>query len=460
MTTTRVSRDRAVVLGSGIAGLVTARVLADSFREVCLVERDRLGDASAPRRGTPQSRHLHGLLARGQSVLEELLPGLTSELVAEGAAIGDMLGDTRLCFGGHRFARGPSDLTALCVSRPALESAICRRVMAVPEIHVLDGRDIVGLATDRAGHRVTGVRVIGRDDGSAAEVIGADLVVETTGRGSRLPVWLAELGYPPVDTEEVRVDVGYATRQYRLPAGALGSDLVALSAPTPDVPRGGGASRVEGDRCLVTLMGVLGDHPPTAPREFVRFAADLALPEIGEVARDAEPLDDPVRYRHPVSRRYRYERPAQLPAGIVVLGDALCALNPIYGQGMTVAALQAEALRTHLTGTSGLDTRRCQRHASRIAGLAWGLATGADLAFPGVAARRTPATGLLGWYVGHVQAAAAQDPAVGRAFLRVSSLVDPPQALFHPRLLALVARGGSPSRGGPRADEWGPPTAA
>jgi 2-polyprenyl-6-methoxyphenol hydroxylase-like FAD-dependent oxidoreductase len=178
------------------------------------------------------------------------------------------------------------------------------------------------------------------------------------------------------------------------------------------------------------------------------------------VARDAQPLDDPVPYRHPFSRRYRYERPAQLPAGIVVLGDALCALNPIYGQGMTVAALQAEALRTHLTTTNGLDTRRYQRQASRIAGLAWGLATGADLAFPGVAARRTLASGFLSWYVGHMQAAAAEDPTVGRAFLRVSSLVDSPPALFHPRLLALVARGGSRSRGGPRADGWGSPRTA
>lgn len=455
MTTTPVGRDRAVVLGGGIAGLVSARVLATSYREVCLVERDHLAGAPGGRRGTPQARHLHGLLARGQSVLEEMLPGLTSELVAEGAAIGDMLADTRLCFGGHRFARGEAQLTALCVSRPALEAAIHRRVVALPEVRVLDGRDIVGLTTDRGGRRVTGVRVIGREDGSAAEVLGADLVVDATGRGSRLPVWLAELGYPQLDTEEVRVDVGYATRQYRLPVGALGSDLVVLSGPTPDVPRGGGASRVEGDRCLVTLMGVLGDHPPTDPRGFVRFAADLALPELGELVREAEPLDDPVAHRHPVSRRHRYERRGQLPDGVVVLGDALCALNPIYGQGMTVAALQAEALRAHLSGASGLDTRRYQRHASRIAGVAWGLATGADLAFPGVVGHRHLATGLLSGYVDHVQAAAEEDPLVGRAFLRVTSLVDPPPALFHPRLLARVARGSSWSRGGRHPVEAG-----
>ena len=219
MTTTPVGRDRAVVLGAGIAGLVSALALTTSYREVCIVERDHLAGASAPRRGTPQARHLHGLLARGHSVLEGMLPGLTSELVAEGAAIGDMLGDTRLCFGGHRFARGDAQLTALCVSRPALEAAIRRWVTGLPGIRVLAGRDLVGLTTDRRGTRVTGVRAIGRDDGSSAEVLGADLVVEATGRGSRLPVWLSELGYPQLDTDEVRVDVGYATRQYRVPVG-------------------------------------------------------------------------------------------------------------------------------------------------------------------------------------------------------------------------------------------------
>ncbi|WP_404389785.1 FAD-dependent oxidoreductase [Humibacillus xanthopallidus] len=453
MTTTPAGRDRAVVLGAGIAGLVSALVLTTSYREVCIVERDHLADGSAPRRGTPQARHLHGLLARGHSVLEGMLPGLTSELVAEGAAIGDMLGDTRLCFGGHRFARGDAQLTALCVSRPALEAAIRRRVTGLPGIRVLDGRDIVGLTTDRSWTRVTGVRAIGRDDGSSAEVLGADLVVEATGRGSRLPVWLCELGYPQLDTDEVRVDVGYTTRQYRVPVGALGSDLVVLSGPTPDVPRGGGASRVEGDRWLVTLMGVLGDHPPIDAGGFVRFASDLALPEIGELVREAEPLDDPVPHRHPVSRRHHYERRDQLPDGVVVLGDALCALNPIYGQGMTVAALQAEALRAHLSRTGPLDTRRYQRHASRIAGVAWGLATGADLTFPGVAGDRHIANGLLSRYVDRVQAAAEEDPMAGRAFLRVTSLVDPPSALFRPQLLARVASGRSLSRGGPRPVE-------
>lgn len=438
MTRPSSNRDRAVVIGAGIAGLVTARVLADTFTEVYLIDRDRLPDEPLLRRGTAQARHVHGLLAKGQELLEETFPGLTAELTADGAPVGDMLRHTRLCFGGYRFAQGNADLICLCATRPALEAAIRRRVAHLPQVHVLDLRDAVGLTSDREKHRVTGVRTIGRDDGSVAEVIDADLVVDTTGRGSRLPSWLDELGYPAVAVEEIKVGVGYATRQYRLPADALGSDLVIISAPTPDHPRGGGLSMVEGGRCLVTLMGMLGDYPPTDRIGFERFAADLAIPDLAKLIRDAEPLDDPSPYRHLVSRWRRYDQMLRFPAGMVALGDAVCLLNPIYGQGMTVAALQAATLRQQLAHHDGIDTRRIQRKLAKIASLAWGLATGADLTFPDVVGHRSTASRNLNRYVNRVQAAAAHDPRVGRAFLRVTSLVDPPQALFRPSLMARV----------------------
>ena len=173
---TPTQHDRAVVLGGSIAGLLAARVLADDFAEVLVIDRDALGPEAAPRRGTPQARHLHGLLARGLQVLEELFPGLTAELVAGGAPVGDMLGNTRLTFGGHRFRQAPSGLTALCVSRPTLEAAVRRRVVALPAVRLLGERDVVGLTASRDNRRVVGARVIGRADGSAEEQLPADVV--------------------------------------------------------------------------------------------------------------------------------------------------------------------------------------------------------------------------------------------------------------------------------------------
>lgn len=438
-------RDRAVVLGGSIAGLLGARVLADHFAEVLVIDRDSLGPEAAPRRGTPQARHLHGLLARGHQVLEELFPGLTTELVAGGSPMGDMLDNTRVCFGGHRFRQGASGLTALCVSRPTLEAAVRRRVVALPEVRLLGQRDVVGLIASRDNRRVVGARVIGRADGSAEEQLPADVVVDATGRGSRLPIWLESLGYAPPQQERVRIGVGYASCHYRLRPQALGTDLVAISAPTPQRPRGGGLSLLEDGRCLVTLMGVLGDHPPTDPEGFARFAADLALPDVHDILQDAEPLDEPVAYRYPASVRNRYDRLARFPDGLAVLGDAVCTLNPIYGQGMTVAALEAAALRLHLANA---QPRNHRRDVGRISGVAWALALGADLSFPEVEGTRTPATRLLGRYVERLQAGAEHDAQLGRAFLRVTSMMDPPTALLRPSVLIRTMSAGSTPRPG------------
>ena len=434
---TPTNRDRAVVLGGSVAGLLAARALADHFAEVLVIDRDPLDpDADAARRrGTPQARHLHGLLARGHQVLEELFPGLTSDLVTGGAPIGDMLANTRLSFGGHRFRQGPSGLTALCVSRPTLEAAIRRRVVAIPGVRVLGGHDVVGLTTSRDNRRVLGTRVIARADGSAEEQVPADLVVDATGRGSRLPVWLGSLGYSLPAVERVSIGVGYASRHYRLPPDALGNDLVAISAPTRERRRGGGLSLIEDGRCLVTLMGVLGDHPPTDPDGFARFAGDLALPDVHEILASAEPLDEPVAYRYQASVRRRYDLLSRFPDGLLALGDSVCTLNPIYGQGMTVAALEAAALNSHLSTGRPLRPREYMRDAGRISGTAWTLALGADLSFPEVEGRRTKGSRQLSRYVQRLQAGAEHDVRLGRAFLRVTSLMDPPQALFRPSVM-------------------------
>jgi 2-polyprenyl-6-methoxyphenol hydroxylase-like FAD-dependent oxidoreductase len=423
--------DRALVLGGSIAGLLAARVLSDCYDEVVVVDRDVLNPQDGLRRGVPQARHLHGLLARGQQLLEAFFPGLTRELADATAPVGDMLADTRLCFGGHQFAKGPSGLTMVCASRPTLESTIRRRVAAVPSVRVLDGRDAVGLLTDARGRRVIGARVFGRADGSAAEEVQANLVVDATGRGSRLPRWLEALGYAPPSTVQLRVGVGYASREYRLPADALGRDLVAISAPTPRHRRGGALSRIEEGRWIATLMGVLGDHPPTDDAGFQRFAADLALPDVPRALMDGEAQGAPVAHRHPCSVWHRYERLRRFPGGLAVLGDAICSLNPIYGQGMTVAALQALALREHCCRRAP-DPAAYLRAAARASRVAWALAAGADVAFPDVQGQRTPATRVLGEYVALVQAGASHDPTLGRAFLRVTSLVDPPPALLRP----------------------------
>jgi 2-polyprenyl-6-methoxyphenol hydroxylase-like FAD-dependent oxidoreductase len=433
--------ERAVVLGASMAGLLAAQVLTDSYRQVTVIDRDQLPETSMHRRGVPHGRHLHALAARGQQALEELFPGFTEELVAHGAPAGDMLADTRLFFSGHRLRRAHTGLGLLCASRPVLEGRARARVRALPNVRFVDRCDVVGLATTPDRRRVTGARLLRRADGSAEEVLGADLVVDATGRGARTPTWLEALGYPRPPTAQVRVGLGYATRIYRLPPDALGGDLAVLQAATPRHPRAGALQVLEGDRWMVTLAGILGDHPPTDPGGFLDFARSLRFPDIYQAVRDAEPLDDPVAFRFPASVRHRYEKLDRFPDGLLVMGDAVCSFNPIYGQGMSVAALESLSLRRHLEHGAAPRPRRWFRELARVVDVPWDIAAGGDLVFPGVQGRRTAKVRLVSAYLARLHAAAAHDADLASAFLRVAGLVAPPGSLLRPGVAVRVLRG-------------------
>jgi 2-polyprenyl-6-methoxyphenol hydroxylase-like FAD-dependent oxidoreductase len=430
--------DRAVVLGASMAGLLAARVLADAYGQVTVIDRDQLPETPTHRRGAPHGRHIHALLARGQQALEELLPGLTAELVAYGVPTGDMLADARMYLSGHRLRQAHTGLGLLCASRPVLEGHVRARVRALPNVRFLDSCDVAGLTTTPDGGRVTGARVLRRADGSAEELVSADLVADATGRGSRTPLWLEALGYTRPAREQVRIGLGYATRTYRLPPDALQGDLAVVQAASPEHPRAGALQMLEGDRWMLTLAGILGDHPPTDPDGFLTFARCLRFPDIYEAIRDGEPLDDPVGFRFPASVRHRYERLNRFPDGLLVMGDAVASFNPIYGQGMSVAALEALALRRHLERGIAPPPRRFFRDLARVVDVPWDMAAGGDLVFPGVQGRRTLKVRLVSAYLTRLHAAAAHDARLASAFVRVAGLVTSPQSLLHPAIAIRV----------------------
>jgi 2-polyprenyl-6-methoxyphenol hydroxylase-like FAD-dependent oxidoreductase len=431
---------RAVVLGGGMAGLLAARVLADRYPEVTVVDRDDLAVPDPERRGVPQGRHAHVLLARGQQVLEGLFPGLADDLVAGGAPHGDALADTRLYFSGHRMRKARAGLPMLSVSRPFLEGHVRARVRSLPNVTFAPPCDIVGLAATPGAGRVTGARVFRRVDGSTAEVLDADLVVDATGRGSRAPRWLQELGFEPPEEERVEVDVSYATCLFRLPPDALAGDLACLQAPTPESPRGGALARLEAGRWMLTLTGVLGDRPPTDPAGFLEFARSLRFPDIADAVGDSPAAGTPVAYRFAANLRRRYERLSRFPDGFLVVGDGVCSFNPVYGQGMTVAALEAVTLDRHLREHPTPRPRRFLRDLARVVDVPWQMATGADLTFPGVAGRRTRRLRAAGAYLTRLHAAAAHDATLATTFLRVSGLVESPGALIRPGVAVRVLR--------------------
>ena len=427
-------RDHAVVLGASMAGLLAARVLGESFERVTVVERDVLPADAGHRRGVPQSRHLHVLLARGASILEDLFPGFVTEAEAAGAQSTDALGQVRLLLSGQRLLQTDIGLRSLLCGRPLLESLVRARVRASGGVRFLERHDVVGLAATADGQRVTGVRI--QADGSGQETtVDADVVLDATGRGSRAPVWLEQLGHGRVDVDKVQVGLAYATRTYHLPPGAMGKDQLILNNATPDNQRAAVLAEQENGLARLTLAGMLGDRPPLDPEAFNAFAASLRFPDIFEAIRDAEPLDEPVGFQYPANVRRRYERIRSFPDGFLVLGDAVSAFNPVYGQGMTSAAMQAEAMRAVLADDKPLTWRGYFRAIAKAVNPPWQISAGGDLAFPDVRGRRTPAVRMINAYLPKVHAAAAHDVDMAVAFIRVGSLMDRPESLLRPDIV-------------------------
>jgi 2-polyprenyl-6-methoxyphenol hydroxylase-like FAD-dependent oxidoreductase len=434
-------KEHAIVIGGSMAGLLAARVLSDRFERVTIVERDRFPDGAEARRGVPQGRHAHALLPRGFMIMARLFPGIAEELVSDGAIASDVPAESlRYQLGGYRvhFSIGRK---SLLMSRPFLEGHIRRRVRALPGVTVLEEHAVTGLLSGEDEKSVGGVTVRRRVQDAPERRLVADLVVDASGRGSRAPAWLEEMGYERPEEERIEIGVGYTTRIYRSRPDDLSGVKFVIIEPTPGRERSIGAMfRMEDERWIVTLGGWLGERAPTDEAGFVEFARNLPAPDIHEVIKDAEPLGDAVKFNFPANLRRRYERVSRLPAGYLVTGDALCSFNPIYGQGMSVAALEAETLEKSLA--DGLEDlpRRFYRRVSEVVDVPWKLAAGADFAHPGVTGSRALTTGIVNWYVGHVRRAISRDEEVCRVFTMVTGLLEPPSALFRPRIALRVFR--------------------
>lgn len=438
----------AIVIGGSIAGLLAARVLSDTFAQVTIIERDRLPEGAETRKGTPQSRHGHGLLAGGYQIIERLLPGFGAELVANGALPCDVMGNARWYqLGGYK-AQFKSGLQGILVSRPLIEMVIRRRVLALPNVR-LQQAGVQELLAAADQNRVAGVRL---DDDT--EML-ADFVVDASGRGSRAPAWLEALGYAKPIEERVNIGVGYATRIFRRRPTDLNGDLAAFITPTaPQETRVGFMVPMEGDRWIISVGGWLGDHPPTDDAGWIEFARSLPAPDIYEVAKEAEPLSDIVVHKIPANIRRRYEGLRRSPARFVVMGDALCAFNPVYGQGMTVAAFEAQTLEQLLQAEPNLHDlhRRYFAGVVKIVDIPWSMATSEDFRYPAVEGKRPAGTALLHRYLNRVHFVARTDEEVCRAFFEVANMLKPPTALFAPKILWRVLTGGQ--KGQPTAPAY------
>ena len=431
----------AVVLGGSLAGLLAARVLSDHFDRVTLIERDAYTDTPEVRKGMPQANHVHGLLLRGRQVLEELFPGLQDEMIAAGVPLLDMANDiawfTRAGWG----VRFPSELKVLAFTRPVLDLHVRQRLLQNEKIEVADQMEVVGLLGNAIGKRVAGVLVIPRAsdaDRRVARELRADLVVDATGRASRAPRWLKDLGYEPPQETAINAHIGYASRLYRVPENFNGDWVCAYvqSAP-PERKRGGILFRVEDNRWLVTLIGGGRDYPPSDELGFLEFARSLPVSIIYDAIRAADPLTPIKTHRGTENRLRHFDRAKDLPENFLLLGDAVCAFNPVYGQGMTTAALGALTLRNTLNEDARLRglSRRFQKRLGKVNKAPWLLATGEDYRYTATTGHgATLMTKFMHSYMNQVIELATKSIQVRHVLLRAFSMLVPPTALFHPRI--------------------------
>ncbi len=426
---------RAVVMGASLGGLLAARALSDYFSEVLLLERDALPTESEQRKGVPQGRHLHNLLLSGKMALENLYPGLTDELVAQGAHLISPKNVSR-CWEGSYHCDFESPTKSITLSRPLLEATVRQRTLALPNIRVIERCDVLGLTTTPDRSTINGVKLIRRQSGSAEETLEAALVVDATGRGSRTPAWLEELGYGGLITDKVGVGISYATQYLRCSASVLGDKKFFVVGTTKANPRFGVLMAEEGDRCIVTLGSYFGDPAPLDAAGFLEFARTLAGSDIYRILQASQPLSELVQYKFPHSQRRRYEKLKKFPAGLLVFGDAICSFNPIYGQGMSVAALEAQVLQQCLErwGNSQELAPNFFKQAAKTIDIPWQLAVGGDLGFPQTDGPHSRKTKFLSWYIRKLHIAARQSPTVAEAFIRVVNLLAPPPSLLQPRI--------------------------
>jgi 2-polyprenyl-6-methoxyphenol hydroxylase-like FAD-dependent oxidoreductase len=429
----------AVVIGGSVAGMMSARMLADYFDQVTICERDQVEDRPTLHKSVPQGNHLHALLQGGQLVMSSLYPNFAEELERAGGVRWRLGTDLAFYFpDGKAYnitgsVRVPHDLgmVAHSQSRGLLEYVIRRLTVATPNVKFLSGVIVRSLLNGE--QQVRGVRV---EDNSGSRDVEADLVVDAGGRGSHAKGWLAEMGFEAPPETTIGVDFAYSSTMYRKLESYNEEPTILVGGRPPSQPSGGGIFEIENDIWHVSLAGRFGDYPPTEEAGFLDFAKRLPSPRIYELIKGAERIADITQHRFPTSIQRHYEQMRSFPDGFVVIGDAICSFNPVYGQGMSSAAMQVRALQSSVRdravqggGLGGLATAFFPR-AAEVISAPWILAANFDFAYPKTTGQRPPAMEEGVRYFATLDALQAEDVEVQRLLTEVFQLMRPLSALW------------------------------
>ncbi|MEM7531838.1 MAG: FAD-dependent monooxygenase [Chloroflexota bacterium] len=448
----------AIVIGGSMAGLLAARVLADHYQQVTVLDRDEFPTEPNHRNGVPQSKHAHAILPKGQMIIGRMFPGIIDEMKAEGArSAGSIHFVTPM--GPLAQLELPPEATndGVSVSRTLLEWHVRHRLSLLENITLFSRVDVQGLTTTEDQTRVSGVRIhhrggdkVGGNQDKATETMTANLIVDASGRHSKTPKWLVEMGYDAPPEETINTNMGYASRFYQKPANFHEKwDGILINVRPPNNPRAGLILPIEDDKWHVSVGGMAGHYPPTDEEGFLKWASELPDQGLYEAIRDAEPLS-PIRGARTVTNHLRhYDKLKRWPQGLIVTGDAACCFNPIYGQGMTTSAMDANALRKTLEtyGTKPGFERKFQQALAKVVANPWFVATGEDLRW-----EETKLTGNQEWggafrikltqrYSNLLLEQATVDPMVASLYFAVTGMIMKPRMFTHPYIMARVLGG-------------------
>ena len=413
-----------------MAGLCAARILSDAYENVNIVERDELPDEPVARNGAPQTSHPHALLEPGRATFEDLFPGFGEDLLGEGGLLIDALSDIKWYDEEDFVADGSERSPMYAASRPLYEHVVRQHVRSIDNIHVRDQYRFVNYVTD--ADSIAGVDV--RDDDGDERRIDTDLIVDATGRTSRTPQFLDDLGYDEPSVDEVSIDVRYSTMRIERPPSDRRLFFVPPSAPRT---RGTYIIPIEDNQWEVLLQGVHGDEPPREPEEVVEFLESLPVGELSQLVETFPQTSDGLhQYPFPSNLGRRYEELDEFPTGLVVTGDAVASFNPIYGQGMSVAALDALVLHHALAeGDRENLTKRYFDELTDILDPVWQISVGSDFTFEQTTGPKPFGTDLTNRYLSRLIRKGHSDPVLRTEVCRVLILAQPPSTLFRPSVV-------------------------
>ena len=415
-----------LVVGAGIAGLSAARVLADAYSSVTVLERDTLQDGGKARSGVPQGPQPHLLLRAGHATAADLFPGITESLIDAGAIELDWTSDLLYYEADGLVAGGPDRIPLYAASRPVFEQVLRDRIQDHPAIRIVPSQTVTDYQTDDDGSRVTGVHTATDDN------FDGDLIIDASGRSSRTSAWLERNGFSPPPVDAVTVDVTYRSVLVSRPPS---DRTMIVIPPSPPRKRGGGAFPIEGDRWLLTMQGIHGTTPPETVAGMIDHAAQLPVERLHDIISTNDIVSDPIAYPFPSSQWRRYDSIESLPDGLLIIGDAVASFNPIYGQGMTASLLQSLQLHHHLATNDVPDGSTFVAECTPLIQNAWQLAVASDFRFAETSGSRPRGMSIMNWYLDKLLQRAQSDPHLAATFGTVAMMEQPPKTLLHPRIV-------------------------